>query len=101
MGENDHKALAAKAREIYYEQLKQTLEASSRGQFVAIEANSGDYFLGSTPLEAINNGKQRYPKRFFHVMRIGYKAAVLIKHFAAYPSDVIGNLTRREIYEYL
>jgi hypothetical protein len=81
--------------------LKQTLEASSRGQFVAIEVNSGDYFFGSTPLEAINNGKQKYPERFFHVMRVGYKAAMLIKYFAAYPSDVIGNVTRREIYEYL
>jgi hypothetical protein len=101
MGENNHKTLAAKARKIYYEQLKQTLEASSRGQFVAIEVNSEDYFLGSTPLEAINNGKQKYIERFFHVMRVGYKAAVLIKYFAVYPSDLTGNVTRREIYEYL
>jgi len=98
MGENNHKALAAKARKIYYEQLKQTLEASSQGKFVAIEVNSGDYFLGSTPLEAINNGKQRYPEEIFHVMKVGYKAAVLIKYFAAYPSDVIGNVTMREIF---
>ena len=79
MGENNHKALAAKARKIYYEALKRTLEASSRGQFVAIEANSGDYFLGSTPLEAVNKGKQRYPKEVFHVMKVGHKAAFILK----------------------
>ena len=44
MRENDPRALASKARKIDHEQLKQALEASSRGKFVAIEANSGDYF---------------------------------------------------------
>jgi len=45
----------------------------------AIEVNSGDYFLGSTPLEAINNNKQRYPKEVFHVMKVGHKAAIKLK----------------------
>lgn len=79
MGENNHKALAMKGRKIYAERLKQKLEASSRGQFVAIEVDSGDCFLGSTPLDAIKNGKLRYPNRVFHVMKVGYKAAILLK----------------------
>ena len=79
MGENGHKALAVKARAIYSQRLKQTLEACCRGQFVAIEVDSGDYFLGSTPLEAIKNGKAKYPEKAFHVMKVGYKAAVLLK----------------------
>jgi hypothetical protein len=79
MQKNNHKALAIKARKIYNERLKQTLELSSRGQFVAIEVDTGDYFLGSTPLEAIKNGKQKHPKKVFHVMKVGYKAAILLK----------------------
>jgi hypothetical protein len=79
MGENGHRGLAVKARTIYSQRLKQTLEACCRGQFVAIEVDSGDYFLGSTPLEAIKNGKAKYPEKAFHVMKVGYKAAVLLK----------------------
>lgn len=79
MRENHHKAFATKARKIYNEQLKRTLEPGFYGQFVAIEVESGDYFLGHTPLEAIKNGKQKYPKKLFHVMKVGYKAAILLK----------------------
>jgi len=79
MGENGRKTLAAKARAIYSQHLKQTLEACCRGQFVAIEVDSGEYFLGSTPLEAIKSGKAKYPEKPFHVMKVGYKSAILLK----------------------
>ena len=78
---SSNKALAIKARRIYHEQLKGTLEACCRGQFVAIEVDSGDYFLGLTPLEAINGGKFKYPEKSFHVMKVGYKAAVMLKRW--------------------
>jgi hypothetical protein len=81
MTKNGNKASAVKAREIYNERLKDSLEPCCRGQFVAVEADSGDYFLGSTPLEAINNGKARYPEKVFHVMKVGYKAAILLKRW--------------------
>lgn len=74
-----NKALAIKARKIYTERLKQILEPSYKDQFVAVEVDTGDYFLGSTPLEAIKNGKQRYPEKVFHVMKVGYKAAIILK----------------------
>jgi hypothetical protein len=76
---DNHKALAVKARKIYNERLKPTLEASCHGQFVAIDADSGEYFLSSTPLEAIKNGRLKYPEKAFHVMKVGYKAAILLK----------------------
>jgi hypothetical protein len=81
MGENGHKALAVQARAIYSRRLKQVLEGCCRGQFVAIEVDSEDYFLGSTPLEAIEKGKAKYPEKAFHVMKVGYKAAVLLKRW--------------------
>ena len=83
MAENNHKALAVKGRKIYAERLKQNLETSFHGQFVAIEVDSGDYFLGSTPLEAIEKGKLKYPDKVFHVMKVGYKAAILLKRRSA------------------
>ncbi len=76
---NNHKDLAIKARKIYNGQLRQSLETSCCGQFVAIEVESGDYFLGSTPLKAIKNRKLKYPKKVFHLMKVGYKAAILLK----------------------
>ena len=79
MGENIHKALAVKARQIYNDRLKFNLETCCRGQFVAVEVDSGDYFLGITPLEAIKSGKEKYPEKAFHVMKVGYKAAILLK----------------------
>ena len=44
---NKHKGLANKARKIYNGRLRQSLESSNRGHFVAIEVESGDYFLGT------------------------------------------------------
>ena len=79
MEANVHSSTAKKAREIYIDRLKQNLESTSLGQFVAIEADSGDYFLGSTPLEAIDNGKGTYPDKTFHVIKVGHKAGILLK----------------------
>jgi hypothetical protein len=75
----NQKAFARNARAIYQQRLKQLLEKSAPGQFVAIEVDSGDYFLGATPLEAVTKAKQRYPDRVFHVMKVGAKAVLLLK----------------------
>jgi len=39
---------------------------------VAIEPDTGDYFLGQSVIEAIEKGRERYPDSVFHVIRIGY-----------------------------
>jgi len=41
-------------------------------QFIPIELDSGDYFSGSPPLEAIKGGKRKYAEKTFHVMKVGY-----------------------------
>lgn len=71
-------ALAARGRKIYNDRLRQALEKSAYGLFVAIEVDSGNYFLGSTPLESIERGKQRYPDKVFHLIRVGYKTAFML-----------------------
>ena len=70
---------AKKARQIYNERFKKELEANAFGQFVAIEIESKEYFLGETPLKAVKKGKQKYATKQFHVMKIGYNTAFLMK----------------------
>jgi len=63
--------------ELYYEQhLKAKLEASHRDSFVAIEPDSGDYFLGRTLSEAANAARAAHPQRRAHIMRVGHRTAV-------------------------
>ncbi len=45
-------------------------------KFVAIEPESGDYFLGKTLSEAIGAARRSYPDRLAHVMRVGHKTAL-------------------------
>lgn len=73
------KSLAEKGQETYDRALKHVLEPAYVGKFVAVEVDSEDYFLGSTPIEAINKGKQKYPSKVFFVARVGHRAAFLLK----------------------
>jgi len=53
---------AERARQLYHERFKQILEKNSFGQFVAIEVDS-----------------EKYSTKLFHVIKIGYDAALLMK----------------------
>ena len=57
--------------------------------------------LLASKLENAGIHYQRCPEEVFQVMKIDHKTSMLIKYFAANHSDVIGNVTRREIYEHL
>lgn len=73
-----NETLALKGKEIYDRNLKRILEPRSNGKFVAIEVESGDYFLGSTITDAIAKGEKKHPTKLFYVMRVGHKAACSI-----------------------
>jgi hypothetical protein len=70
--------LARNAERIYAERLKETLEAMHRGQFVAIEPQSGDHYLGRTLSEAIGVARQAHPDRLVYALRVGEETAVHI-----------------------
>jgi len=70
--------IGLRARVLYDQHLKAALEASHRNQFVAIEPDSGEHYLGRTMDEAINRARQAHPERISYVMRIGHLAAVEI-----------------------
>jgi hypothetical protein len=68
--------VASRATAIYEERLKTRLEAENLDDFVAIEPESGDFFLGKTLSEAIQAARTRHPNRLPFALRIGHTAAV-------------------------
>ena len=67
----DKDEIVEKGRKIY-ETIKDKLEPEHKGELVAIEVETGDYFLGQSVIEAIEKGREKYPNTVFHVIRIGY-----------------------------
>jgi hypothetical protein len=57
-----------------YEHLRQRLEKRYKGKIVAIEVESGDYFVGDTLQEAIQKARTKYPNKIFYSVRVGYPA---------------------------
>jgi hypothetical protein len=72
----DTKAVIERAKRIYAEQLRAVLEPHHRDRFVAIEPESGEYFLGDTFDEAVKSAQAKHPSRLSHTIRIGHRAAL-------------------------
>ena len=69
------KSVIERAKRIYAEQLSAVLERQHPNRFVAIEPESGEYFLGDTFDEAVKAARTKYPSRLSHTIRIGHRAA--------------------------
>jgi len=65
-----------KAEEVYAARLRAVLEPEHMDEFVAIEPESGDYFLGRTLSEAAGAARRSHPDRLTHAMRVGHQAAI-------------------------
>ena len=61
------------------EAVSQELEKTHFGRFIAIEVDSGEYFIGDTALEATRKAQARYPGKIFFLGRIGYRTAYTFK----------------------
>ncbi len=70
--------LARKGQACYESRLKSHLEANHLHEFVAIDPDSGEYFLGITLSAAIEAARRVHADRLFYVIRIGQTAAVQI-----------------------
>ena len=68
--------LTKQAKQIYSTRLRAPLEPNQRGMFVAIEPKSGDYYLGRSLSEAIQNARETHPNRRPFVMRVGERTAI-------------------------
>ncbi len=76
MSDHEKSELARKAEALYESRLRAPLEAAHRDEFLAIEPESGDYFLGSNYSDAIQASRRAHPDRLYYCLRIGHKAAV-------------------------
>jgi hypothetical protein len=62
-----------------FEALNPELCQKHRGQFVAIEVDSGDYFIGETAMAANQKARAKHPGKVFFLGRIGYPTAYTFK----------------------
>src|SRR5206468_7373575 len=69
------KSVIERAKRIYAEQLRAVLEPQHGNRFVAIEPESGEYFLGDTFDEAVKSVRAKHQSRLSHAIRIGHRAA--------------------------
>ena len=66
--------VAKKAQAIYERDLRSTLEKTNPNAFVAIEPESGSYFLGQTLSEAIQAARAAHPERLPFTLRVGHRS---------------------------
>ena len=67
--------LAEKSKLFYESKLKNLLEPSEKGKFVAIEPDTESYFVDKDGTKALLRARDAFPDKLFFLMRIGYKAA--------------------------
>jgi len=70
--------LVRRAEQIYEQRLRTELEKAHHGEFVAIEPDSGDHFVGRTLEDAIGAARRAHPQRLSYTLRIGYPVALEI-----------------------
>lgn len=78
MPAHDARQFAELAERIYEQRFRATLERTNSGQYVAIEPDSGEHFLGETLSEAGAAARRAHPEKPSFILRIGQRAAVHI-----------------------
>lgn len=71
----DIRNIAQTGRQLF-EKLDPALRQQYHGKFMAIEVESGDYFIGETMIDADTQARAQYPGKVFYVGKIGYRAAM-------------------------
>lgn len=64
----------AEKGEAIYKKIKDKLEPENVGKIVAINVDTGEYFLGKDTVEADHKARDKYPDAVFHLVRVGYPA---------------------------
>jgi hypothetical protein len=69
-------SVSERAERLYQEKLKPLFEPTHRGKFLAIEPESGDYFLDADLSAAFAKVRAAHPDRVSYLKRIGFPATV-------------------------
>ena len=75
--------LSENGQRLYDERLRELLEPQHTGEFVAIEPDTGRYFLGDSGLTALRAGRQALPEKLFYLLRVGSDAAYHVGGYGA------------------
>ena len=71
----DADELVEGGQRFYDEHLRGSLEPEHSGRYVAIEPESGRYFLADTGTEALLEARRALPESLFYLARVGHAAA--------------------------
>lgn len=67
--------LVERGQSTYRERLASLLEPSHDGEFVAVEPDSAQYFLGNTATAALIAARAAMPNNLFYLTRVGRETA--------------------------
>lgn len=74
----ESKSVIDRASKIYSERLEKQLEPEHLNRYVAIEPDSGDYFIADSFSAAVAEARKAHPNRLSFVARVGHEAALHI-----------------------
>lgn len=72
------KEIGREGRKIF-KAISEQLEKEHLGKAIAIDVESGDYFIGNTGIEATKQAREKYPHKVFFLGKIGYPTYVSFK----------------------
>ena len=75
VGPDDSVVYAAK---IIFEKINEELSLNNKGKMVAIDMDSGDYFIGDSAINAYEEAIKKYPNKKFLFKRIGFSSAYVV-----------------------
>lgn len=75
-------SIVQQGQKFYKEHLKHILEPDHNGEFVSIDPESGQYFVGKTAVEAMKKSKEALPGKIKCLLRIGSEATYRIGGFS-------------------
>ena len=58
-----------------FEKINKDLSSKFKGKIVAIDMESGNYFIGSSEIDAYKKAAKQYPNKQFVYKRIGFDSA--------------------------
>ena len=64
----------AKNSRAYYNELRPTLEAESKGKYVALDFETKKIWIGDTATDALTKAKEEFPNKLFYLLQIGAPA---------------------------
>ena len=74
----DTRQIARKGQRVL-DAIQGRFEEKDYGKFVAVDVDSGEYFLGETAIDATREARAKHPGKLFFLGRIGCRTAYTFK----------------------